>query len=117
MLVLRVLFCMISFSICSSIADTCSPAPLVELISNKFEIYDSILESVSRSIYQQSRKIQNELYDIKAENSTAFECVGLYGDLFPINQLNSSFQSRLDEFTNRKEIVTDFLKVNSNVSF
>ncbi|KAL5284556.1 hypothetical protein ACFFRR_006691 [Megaselia abdita] len=85
--------------------------PSIQILS-KFEVYDTLLESVGRNIDTQLIKIQNALYDIKAENSTSFECVGLYGDLFPINQLNLSFRRSHDEYQHQKDIVTDFLTQN-----
>lgn len=112
----RLFLCIIAFSLVFAIPAVGTKLAL-KLILNKFEIYDSLMASVGQSINHQLTNLQNQFYDIKAENSTAFECVGLHGDLFPINQLNTSFHKRLDEYQNRKEILTDILKFNSNVSF
>lgn len=112
----RVLLFIFSLSFALTSAEMFSSAPF-ELILSKFEVYDSFLESIEERIRQHLTKIQIELYDIKAENTTSFECVELYGDLTPIHQLSSSFNIRVDEYQNRKEIIAGYLKLNSNVSF
>lgn len=87
----------------------------MELLLSKFEVHDSILVSAEQIINEKLNAIQNELYAIKATNSSAFECVESYGDLIPIEQLRSSFHKCTDEYLDRKEIIIGYF--NSNVSF
>lgn len=110
---LRIFFLIVSFSFVLTSAVVHSSTPF-EVALSKFEVYDSILESIEQRILQQLMKIKNDLLNIQAENSTSFECVGLYGDLIPLNQLRTSFHMRIVEYQNRK---AGYLTLNSNVSF
>lgn len=111
---LRALLLIASFIFISISAIIDIPLSL-KLIVSKFEVYDLILESVDQTIDQQLIQIQKDLYDIKATNSTSFECVELYGDLVPIKQLPSSFQKITDGYRHHKENILSYS--NYNVRF